>query len=58
MYLPPGGSLPFYKCYQMASVAFLSGRGSEDQEESPFVQIDKLMHRELERFAGLAWQAG
>ena len=72
MYLPPGSSfvdmypyvlasgklIAFYKCYQMASVDFLSGGGSEDQEEGPFLQTDKLMHRELERFAGIAWQTG
>ena len=37
----------------MASAAFLLGRGREDQEESPFLQIDKLLYRELERLQEL-----
>ena len=52
-YLPVGSSSLFYRCYQMASAAFLLGRGREDQEESPFLQIDKLLYRELERLQEL-----
>lgn len=38
----------------MASAVFLSGGGSESLP----LQIGKSMRRELERFAGIAWQMG